>query len=575
METATFQDELRLLGTTLQEDLRTAFKDEIPFQVRCGLKQGSLIILVEHPPSLIPDPQKTFETIQNTLDTQSLAFNGHARLLLRVLNQKQPYAFHRYELSKPALVDLEFDPTPEPESLETSSELPPVQEVETAPAEFKPVTPQKFPLWLIAAGIAVSVLSFGSSLLYALSRPCIVRACVPLQQAKANTEAAAKTLKTYKNHSGIELAEQQLTQSNQLLKQVPFWSKRHGEAQQLKQVNQTQAESLDRLQTAMERALAAAQKSQNPPHPLTQWQEVQTLWQQAIALLEDFPITSYAYPMVSEKSREYQQNLVAINQRIITETQAAQQLQAAKDIAKAASARQGIAQTEDSWARVQQDWAQALSALRQIPQGSLVYSEAQQLLNQYQGGWRSARDRQTREEFALQTYNQAISAAQQAQSLEQSQQFGAAVAAWQQALDAAQQVPKDTLYHTQAQPLISTYTTALTAAQDKFRVETLFQTASNQLSQSCSGTPPVCSYSITNQLITVRLTPDYVQSLRESLVVASSTGDQQTTVNIDQQLQSLQTNFEAIATVTNLTLELYDPYNALLGTYTPKPTVTP
>lgn len=575
MATVARQDDLQTLRQSLQERLTT---DSL--QVQCGFKQGTLIILIEHPGDTIPDPQCTFEQVQQILEANPPDFVGPVRLLLRVAGQKQPYAFHRF-LLEPSPVEESFpdltseekvqDVTPEPLEFVEDSESPVVDESqETITSETSEPSPQ-FPVWLMATGITVSVISFGVGLVYAFTRPCVLWQCTPLQEAKMLSIEAAKTIQETRNILGIEVAQQQLQQANQKLQVIPSWSKRYGNAQQLVQMNQEQAQMLDNLLKAMRKANEAGQKSQNPPHPMQHWREVQSLWQQAIAFLENYPSSSFAYPFADTKLQEYRNHLMTINKRLEIESQAKQHFQAAQEAARVAEARQGIAQTQENWEFVETTWQTAVSALEKIPQSTLVYAEAQKLLPNYQAGLASARDRKSREEFAQESYNQAIAFAAQAQAFEEQNDLSLAVTYWRQALDAVQQVPRSSLHYVQAQPLIATYGDALTNAQGQLQANTVIQTASNNLGQTCATVPPICSYSVTDQLMTVRLTPEYIQTLQQALNEAQATGDATTSSNIDTQIKTLQTNLQTISQNVGIPLELYDPENKLMGTFTPKP----
>ena len=113
MDAVVQQDRLKRIAQKLQEQLQPR-SPAIPLQVQCALKD-SLMVLVQHPPGNIPNPQEMFETLEqclfelpNELTTSIVESKGaKVKLLLRVLGQQKPYAYHTIELI-PSLI--QFDP---------------------------------------------------------------------------------------------------------------------------------------------------------------------------------------------------------------------------------------------------------------------------------------------------------------------------------------------------------------------------------------------------------------------------------------------------------------------------------
>ncbi len=76
----------------------------------------------------------------------------------------------------------------------------------------------------------------------------------------------------------------------------------------------------------------AAQNSKGLPLPVEDWVKIQSLWQEAISLLEKVPEESGAYPFAKNKLQQYRKYLVAIKGRLTIEEEANQKLIAAKKI---------------------------------------------------------------------------------------------------------------------------------------------------------------------------------------------------------------------------------------------------
>ncbi|MGJ3248794.1 MAG: hypothetical protein ACFE0I_22315 [Elainellaceae cyanobacterium] len=130
------------------------------------------------------------------------------------------------------------------------------------------------------------------------------------------------------------------------------------------------------IAAAREFAWKAASAGQNPPHPVEQWQRVETLWSDAIARLESIPPESAAYPDAQQRLAEYRDNIEQI--RIRRENEAS-------SVATLQHAQQKIEQLQSNADRLTPN--QTLSQLQAIANdldrvqpGTTAYPEAQDLL---------------------------------------------------------------------------------------------------------------------------------------------------------------------------------------------------
>lgn len=78
------------------------------------------------------------------------------------------------------------------------------------------------------------------------------------------------------------------------------------------------------LERAKEVAKRTSEIVQNPPHPMSVWEEAKAGWAGAIQFLEGIPSETSVYAEAQEKIASYQNNLRAIEARITIETQAAE-----------------------------------------------------------------------------------------------------------------------------------------------------------------------------------------------------------------------------------------------------------
>ncbi|MBD1861384.1 MULTISPECIES: hypothetical protein [Trichocoleus] len=607
METAVHQDSLQVLARQLQQHLQSELGQPVPIQIQCALKQGVLMILGQHSPGINPPtPQSVFTLLEQALeslqpDFSDSEFNYTVRLYLRVAGQKQPYASHSLTLeptapaellegdvatppdnsantshnfeSTNALLDTEIADPPDLNDAEDNpfgSAIQPLTEPrdEIVPTH-KPSKPdQRTRLPLLVAGAGVGLFAL-AGVIYALTRPCVIGGCPAIATAQQLSQESAKILRTTKSGQEVLTAQQKLETATQALAPIPAWSGHHGEAQTLLNTYQAQEQAIAQVVAAQNQAIAAAQKSQNPPHPLADWTEIQKLWRGAITQLEAVPKISTAYPVAQKKLKEYRANLVMTNKRAKLEQQANATLAKAKSTAQVAEARQGIAQSLASWQLADATWRMSTNTLRQVPRGTMAYQEAQQLLGEYQPKILAARDRKTKEQLSVNAYRQAVNLARQAQSFEQQNQWSQAVANWRDALAAAKQVPTDSLFYNQAQPLISSYGNSLTEAENKLSLANILEGARADLRRTCAGSPRVCDFAVSLALIKVQLNPDHVRKLVRTAITAEANGDIGTQVDVRDHIQTLEAALEAISENANIAIELYDENGSLLGRYVP------
>lgn len=424
--------------------------------------------------------------------------------------------------------------------------------------ELAPITPSdRRVLWpWILAGAAISVSAFAVSL-YAFTRPCVLGGCPPVETAQALQQRAAGVT----SWQELNTVQREIAVVSEQLRAVPLWSGHRRDAQALLTAFQQENGPFQQVMAAQSKATTAAQRSQNPPHPIAEWQAIRDLWEEAIATLNQVESTSPSYGFVQEKRREYEANLAAIERRITAENLAQQRLNLAKNAAAAAETRQSTTRGVEGLQAAQQSWQTVLNQLSNIPQGTMARQEANQLKTTYQARMSQVRDLLAKEQLALDTYDEAIALATQAKSFEQRSQWTQAVIHWRQAINAAQQVPQNTVYYERAQPLINSYSVSLQAAEGQLNTAVALQEARTDLQSTCAGTPTICTYSLSNDLIQVMLTPEYEQAI--------FAGDSNNAVALQQHIQALQGALEAISDNTEVPLDVYYSNGTLLGSYVP------
>ncbi|WAL59062.1 AAA family ATPase [Thermocoleostomius sinensis] len=402
---------------------------------------------------------------------------------------------------------------------------------------------------------------------YILSRPCVLgNQCQPLQRSQQLTRIALATIQT--NPSALEVVDayDQLSEANQLLETIPVWSRSYSTAQELIAEYANKIEELGLVVKALNQANNAAKKSLNPPHPVPVWREVQWMWREAIALLEQVPTESLVYSLAQTKRSEYESNLDSINNRVMAEQAAQDRIEMLKKAAEVTEARSQIISSIESWQQTTESWQAILAQLQQIPQGTMAFTEAQRLAKLYQLRLEAAENRRAQEERSVNAYNRALELADQARRLEQQQQWTQASIAWRDAIAAIKQVPEGTTHYSQSQALMTPYTTSLNQAEASAKQSTLLQTAQPQLENLCLPRLALCTYTLTTEAIRVHLNAPYDRTVAQAVRTAQLSSNATRWNDGSQTSQFLQ-SLVNISESTQTPIELYGADGSKFGIY--------
>ncbi len=404
---------------------------------------------------------------------------------------------------------------------------------------------------------------------YAINQPCVIGKCMIIPTAKELNQQSLETIKNVKNSLAPKQAQEKLETAVKDLEKIPFWSINYLESQHLKSTYKIENEHLETIRKALRNGEQAAQNSKGLPLPIEDWVEIQSLWQEAIALLEKVPEESRAYPFAQNKLQQYRKYLVAIKGRLTTEEEANQKLIAAKKSAQLAETREVIAQFPESWKNVYSNWGNALEKISTIPPQTTAYLEAKNLLPQYEQKLQLAEERRITEEIGEERYNQAISYSKQAEVFEQRGNWKEATEYWQKALTSAEEVPNNSSYYSKIKPLTKSYNTLLKVAAANQRLLETLGKARQDLSKTCQGKPKICQYSVTKDLITVRLTSDYVEKIKKTAKAVESSKDKKSRTELEKHLKTLQVALEAISNNAKIPLEVYNPQGLKIAAHFP------
>ncbi|MEH1847535.1 MAG: hypothetical protein V7L25_21775 [Nostoc sp.] len=584
MKVAVQQEDLQLLAKTLQEQLLVKVSTAEVFEVKCAVNKDELMILTQHTLDVVVEAQLIFAVIKEVL--QSLAPHKEQRVqcFLRVFGEQLPYAKCFLVLKQTggwedgeageaggageAISDLS--------SSSPSSALTYFPSVDESEEELfdrfadvpnlsvsKPAFRIK-PILVGAALVGIVVLGGGA---YFLTRPCVMSKCKEIQNAEQLKTKSPQLMRHAKSEKELVAIQQQLAAASAALNTIPSWSPHYQVSEELKASLSGRSEQINQVVKALQTASLATQKVQTPAYSLEELQARQHLWRQAIAPLETISPKSELYALAQGKLLNYRVRLQAVNQQIFTEEKWLKKLTAAKAVANAAENREATAKSLNEWQKVQSTWLVVVNALNTIPQTSPGYQQAQKLLIEYKPKLVAARDRTTKERFAVKTYQQAVSTANQAKVYQQQNQWQAAATYWDQALQTAKQISQDSLYYTQAQSLIEPYSAALKQAQEKLQVVNSLQQTRTDLDKTCINRIRICTFSIDNTRIIVRLTPEYDQ-LRQNNLANPYSENSDTAVDVTNHLQILREALAVISDNANLSLFLYDSQGQVIYTRT-------
>ncbi|MBE9038139.1 hypothetical protein [aff. Roholtiella sp. LEGE 12411] len=560
MKVAVQEEDLRLLAKTLQEQLLVEVPSVEVFQVKCGVNKDELMILTQHSSSTIVDSQTIFAILEEVL--QSLAPHREQRVqcFLRVLGEKLPYA-KRFlivkqggsggvrEVNKQLLFPASSSP-----AVDEIKQEEPFDPFVGAPDLSVSKPARQVKAIMLGAVVGVVVLAGGA---YCLTRPCVMSKCKEVQIAEQLKTESQQLMRRAKSENELLAVQQRLQAASVALKPIPRWSPHYQQAEELRASLSGRAEKINQVVKALQTASIAAQKIKTPANSLEELQARQHLWRQAIAPLEAVSPNSELYGLVQAKLLDYRVKLHTLNQQMLAAEKWLKKLTAAKAVANTAANQEATAKSLNNWQKVQSTWQVVVNALNVIPQTSQGYQEAQKLLTEYKPKLAAARDRTTKEQLAAKTYQQAISTANQAKAYEQQNQWQAAATYWDQALHAAKQISRDSFYYTQTQTLVEPYSVALKNAQEKLQLSSNLQQTRTDLDKTCINEIQICTFSLDNEGIIVRLTPEYDQVIQNSLT-NSDTENLTTSVDATNHLQTLREALAVISDNANLPLFLYD-----------------
>jgi hypothetical protein len=626
-------DDLKILESFLQNSLHAHLARIIPFRVQCAYKHDTLWVLAQHPADVEIDKDDTFRVLEQALQAEEPKTPLAVKLYLRTEGNRRPYSqqsFSVYPTVKPAIpgeaapemtVNNEervavkrsngktpmksipiVDPllptsTPSPSVIMGEIVTPERREIPAENALVK-IDDEKFSSNLESAIVktpssidptpqtpkakgkrnillpilgGLGAIAVGSGAGYMGTRPCVFGACTILG---STTQVAQSSFATINNPRStgkdILFAQQQLHQSVVTLESIPIWSGSYNTAQQSLKATTPQISHLDMTVEAMNKGFQATNIVKTPPIPLAKWQESKRLWVESIANLSKVPTTSKVYPLAQQKLTEYQGKLGDIERRIGAETAANEALKTSITESTLAIQAQTVAKTLPEWQAVKAMWDKINDKLTNIPATTIAYTQAQELLKVDRPQIAAASEKVAEETKATQNYNIAIKSATDAKLAQKNNQLPAAVQQWNQAVVAIQSIPPTSAVFTQAKPLVFEYTKSFQRAEEQLKTGEKTSRANLDLQRTCTGTPQICTYIVTNKEIVVRFTPLYSNTVMQTAKTALDRNNITAKVGILSHVNTLGDALQTISENAQLPLSVYTADGKQIQYYRPQ-----
>ena len=421
--------------------------------------------------------------------------------------------------------------------------------------------------WVFAGAlgfVVVGVLGF------VLTRPCTFGSCDRIQTAQEIGDGALSDLRIDSSLAAVKDAKAQLKRSAGLLSPIPIWSPYYRQAQTVLPGYENQVRSLDYVTSAQDKAYKAALASQDPPHPVSHWQQIAQDWESASKTLEAVPADSPVRELADSKLTEYRANRATILVRIDSEAKAEVGIRQAQKAASLGKKQIEAAGSLEDWEDALASWESAVDNLSQIPQGTNAHGEAQKLLPEYLKTLEDVRANTEVERNASRSLFQAKQLAAAAQKAETEEQWSAAIENWQSASRQLQDIPSQTLAHAEAEALKGLYATSFSEADNNFQVALRFQPVEPNFFAVCgmAGTQK-CTYSVRSGNVRLDLFQGYDTVIDQSITPPDQRAVEASAPQLVGQSNQMLQDITMLSTQAQVPVELYNAQGEFLARYRP------
>ena len=180
-----------------------------------------------------------------------------------------------------------------------------------------------------------------------------------------------------------------------------------------------------------------------------------------------------------------------------------------------------------------------------------------------------AQDKVIEEDKATQNYQTAVKLAQAAKLSQKNNQLAQSVSQWNQSVVAIQSIPQHSAIYTQAKPLVFEYTKNFQQVEEQLKTTQKIALANKDLQRTCAGNPQICTHTVSNKAIVVRLMSLYTQTLKQTAIAAATQGDGNAKIGIVNHVNTLGNALQTISENARLPLEVYGADGKQIQNYRP------
>ena len=417
-------------------------------------------------------------------------------------------------------------------------------------------TRQNRPRYKLIIFASISLVTL-SSTIYLLWKHCVIGGCSALNRAQQLAQSWEEIVEGKNDSERAILASlEELNSSIEILHNIAPISRHGKRAEKLLQIYEARRAILELVLKSDLRAAQAVALAENQPLTPELTTQMQQLWQEAIALLEQLPNHSQWYPQAKERIALYQQ-----------ESLANEILAAALQAASIAQVRQSLAQSPDNWQLVQSTWEIAIGHLEEIPPNTTAKEQGKELQPIWIEKLAKVISRKQQEQLALGAYEQAIRWAERAQNAAAKNQWEKAVSGWNNALNSMTSVPVQSIQYNRTLSQKENFTQQLAEAKAKLQLALKQEQAKLDLEQICVTETKICDYKIEDNRIKVILSSHYMMKVWQIELQAQVDGNRDIQKELRKHISSVENVLANISQNTGIFLEVYSSDGSLLVTY--------
>ena len=423
---------------------------------------------------------------------------------------------------------------------------------------------RNFSVGFVSLLVGLLSMSIGAIAFY-FTRPCVVGECNLIPEAQAHVAESVNEINP--NADKDELNQLQLNIISVVLKlnTIPSWSSYYNQAQTLVIQYNTKIDDLGQVLESLQLAQSAQNMTSELPLSPEEWQRAETIWQSAIALIQSVK-NPFLQPWVNNKIVNYQNNLTVVKDNKNQEKRAKELLLSAQNIATENEEILNNITNLEELEIIENNWQEAIASIREIPSQTTAELGKNQLLDQYSNQLLEVQEKIVLEEKAINLYQEIEETISLANRAEENNQWSQAVNHWQESLNKAELFPPETLLSPSIASLKKESNQRLSTAENKLQLAINREQAREEIEKICASNGKICDYTVTDELIKVFLTPNYLQTIA-NITQQSINGSAMETQQLINHINQLEKNYRHVSFKYQIPVEVYNPQQRLIIKY--------